>query len=165
MPSALVPLANITLGSTASTVTFSSIGQGYRDLMLVIGNLNSSGANTSMFVRFNSDTSASYSAVRMYGNGGSPGSYSSSGDTFISLTDNFSISSTSSANFVINIMDYSATNKHKSTLVRYATPNSGTEADAYRWANTSAITTILLTSFANPAWAAGTTFALYGVSA
>lgn len=165
MATAITPLANLTLGSSASTVTFSSISGSYRDLMLVVANLNSSGANTSMFVRFNSDTSASYSAVRMYGDGGSPGSYASSGNTFISLTDNYSISSTSSANFVINIMDYSATDKHKSTLVRYATPNSGTEADVYRWANTSAITTILLTSFANPAWAAGTTFALYGVSA
>jgi hypothetical protein len=63
-------------------------------------------------------------------------------------------------------MDYSATNKHKTVLVRADNANSITMAHAARWANTSAITSIVLTSFEGAGnFAIGSTFSLYGVIA
>jgi len=51
--SAYVPLANLTLGSSAASVTFSSISQAYKDLVLVIEATTS--ALDVAIIRFNSD--------------------------------------------------------------------------------------------------------------
>jgi len=65
-----------------------------------------------------------------------------------------------------SIMDYSATDKHKSTLIRSRSSrdngDTDTTAGAGRWANTNAVNQIkfYLTS---GSFAAGSTFSLYGV--
>jgi len=55
--STYTPIASQTLGSAASSVTFSSIPQGYTDLVLVINSVAASSTNN-MDMSFNSDTSA-----------------------------------------------------------------------------------------------------------
>ena len=68
-------LATTTLGSSASSVTFGSIPQGYRDLMLVIsGTVTSS--NITLAIRFNGDTGSNYFSVNMRGNGSAASSTS-----------------------------------------------------------------------------------------
>jgi hypothetical protein len=157
------PLATVTLGSSASSVTFSSIPATYRDLILVVNGQTTGDANAQ--IRVNGDTGSNYSGVVMRqdatSQSGTFGQFYATWNTFVGSTRFVSI---------VNFMDYSATDKHKtvltrSTYVRATAGNPlGPEAQAARWANTSAITTILLLLSANN-YAAGTTFSLYGVIA
>jgi hypothetical protein len=156
------PLANITLGSAASSVTFSSISGAYRDLVLVYNGQMTSNANFS--IRLNGDTGTNYSHVMMQGptNSGS-GTYS-----FIYGYWNLALNSTRQT-LNASFMDYSATDKHKTILNRAGYTREfdsafTVEAQAYRWPNTSAITTMLIYVSAGN-FATGSSFALYGIVA
>lgn len=164
MPNATyIALANLTLATATASVTLGSIPSSYRDLILVInGSVATAG---SFFYRLNADSGANYSQVTAQGFG-APSSSSTTGVT--------SMRSWAPNNLVANVpflsisqfMDYSATDKHKTVLHRIG-GQAGGEAwvamTANRWADTSAVTTILLE--ANVNLNVGTTFALYGIEA
>lgn len=160
MATAITPLANITLGSSAATVTFSSISGSYRDLMLVIGGGISSGA--SVFMRVNGDTGANYNYVFATGDGSSTYTLSSSSQTS-GVIANWGIAS--NANIILHFFDYSATDKHKNVSVRANDASLGVDMGMNRWASTSAITSFSLYNTGIRTWNIGTSFALYGVSA
>lgn len=160
--SAYVPLANITLGSSAASVTFSSISQAYRDLVFVVNATASSGTPNLAF-QFNGDTASNYTVVTMEGTGSVTSSASGSlafGVTGVNSPD----LSTTIGSSIIQVMDYTATDKHKTSLGRGNNTANGVTAAATRWANTAAITSVLLKPNSST-FAAGSTFALYGVSA
>lgn len=148
-----------TLTSSASSVTFSSITQDYRDLVLVY---EAKGAtdNVGFDIQFNSDTGSNYNQVDMSSiAGGISGSQSNATD--ISL---IASGSTSEAGFgVVQMLDYSATDKHKGGLIRDGRAGSSTNATAFRYASTTAISSVkVFTSFNN--YASGSTFSLYGIA-
>ena len=160
--SAYVPLATKTLTATATSVTFSSISQAYRDLVLVT-NAKNTVANEPGFVRLNADSGNNYSMVFMGGNGSATSSSSfSSTFAFMSLTNYATFGTTQFTVNIANIMDYSTTDKHKTILFRSNASATGVDATAARWANTAAITNIVVTS--NNSWAIGSTFTLYGIA-
>jgi len=152
------PLATVTLGSTASSVTFSSIPATYRDLILIIEGKKASTARD-VYVTFNDDTNNSnYPRVLMYGTGSSAAS----------AANNYrGIGNASPAGVVnrIQIMDYSATDKHTTSLVRWDDAGSNTVAVAGRWANTAAINKIQLSLDDASNFSSGSTFNLFGVIA
>jgi hypothetical protein len=153
-------LATTTLVSAASSVTFGSIPATYRDLILVYnGSLTGNAGHT---IRFNGDSGANYSVVAMFNNASAAFSSQTGLSPSVVLQD-----SSSQVLIVSQIMDYSATDKHKTVLSRTNTKNAGTdyvEALASRYASTSAITSILYFPSADQ-FAAGSTFSLYGVIA
>jgi hypothetical protein len=61
-------------------------------------------------------------------------------------------------------MDYSATDKHKTYLSRSNNADNGTTALTGRWANTSAITTVAISSQTGSI-RTGTSISLYGIVA
>jgi hypothetical protein len=63
-----------------------------------------------------------------------------------------------------NIMDYSATDKHKTSLIRVSAASRTVAAGMQRWATTDAITSVTL-AFLVGNYVAGSTFSLYGVYA
>jgi len=150
------PIANTTLGSSATSITFSSISQSYRDLVLVI---NGPAMFGDVSLRLNSDSGNNYSYVVMYGTGSSSLSGQASSQSLAAISYN---AASSPFSVIVNFLDYSATDKHKTLLSR------GNQADAYvlayadRWANTAAITSIQIL---NNTYPVGTTLALYGVAA
>jgi hypothetical protein len=149
------PLATVTLGASASSVTFSSIPATYRDLILVFA--GSATALSSPGVRLNSDTGSNYSDVTMNGSG-SVASSAAETRSFALLGR----MSTSQSVSVIQIMDYSASDKHKTMLGRGNAADDFVRAAAARWANTAVVTSV---SVMNATFNAGTTFSLYGVIA
>ena len=153
------PLANITLGTAASSVTFSSIPATYRDLVVVFTGTGSTTLQGR--IRLNGDTGSNYTYIRISGSGSAATSATASGTSgFISAIAQ--ATTTDALQMNINIMDYSATDKHKTINSRAAQAANGTEAFVNRWANTSAVTSVqILTSTGN--WAIGTTAALYGI--
>jgi hypothetical protein len=159
MPSALIPIAWQSLGTTAATVTFSSIPGTYRDLRLIVSATNSS-ASTNLRIQYNGDTATNYSFVLMNGDGSVAAStnnntvaYSYSGENYVAESMQ-----------IIDILDYSATDKRKTALVRNNRPGGGVTAAASRWTDISAITSFIIFP-GSSTFAAGSTFALYGVSA
>lgn len=164
MATAITPLANITLGSSAATVSFTSISGSYRDLLLVssVTGLAGSPVSAGAFARFNSDSGSNYSTVYMYGNGSSTGSGTEATTTLF-----WGAFPAAGGNHLFQILDYSATDKHKSVLGRANGNGASVWAHAGRWASTAAITSIVLTApdYGTQTFNAGSTFMLYGVSA
>ena len=159
--STYTPIASQTLTSSASSVTFSSIPGDYRDLVLVCS-ITPSTANY-FYLRFNSDSGSNYGVVNMGGDGGVTNSFATT-TTQVGLNFLQSSATTEPNISQTQIMDYAQTDKHKSVLVRNGASSKATEARAARWANTSAITTLgITTSTGN--FNAGSTFSLFGISA
>ena len=162
--SAYTALANVTLGSSATTVTFSSISQSYRDLVLVSNPISSSGS-VQMLAQMNYLATANYNFVYMQGNGSSATSGNFTGQFFFYLAYGDALVTTSAGlTMTANFMDYSATDKNPSVLVRSSNASNGVYASAQRFNGTGSIAHISL-SLNGANFAAGSTFALYGVSA
>lgn len=155
--SAWVALGSVSLSSNSTTVAFGSIAQSYRDLALVI-NGNAVSGESYFYLYFNGDTGSNYSRVEMTGNGSSGASASFS--NLIPIT----LNSTSTSTCILNIMDYSATDKHKTVLYRNNSTGSTVEVigGAGRWASTQGITSIEVTGYLTASIASGTTLTLYG---
>jgi hypothetical protein len=151
-------LATVTLGTTAASVTFSSIPATYRDLILVYNGTVNVGATTT--VQFNGDTGNNYNHVQMYGVGSGSGTSVSSSNV---SNLNLGYPGTSITNIIVQIMDYSATDKHKTVLSRGNNAAVLTSAHVGRWASTSALTSILFSQ--DQVFQSGSNFALYGVIA
>ena len=110
-----------------------------------------------MFLTFNGDTGSNYPQVYMNGNGSSANS-----GTFTSTSIIFGELGTNPSQAIAEISDYSATDKHKSTLSKGASIDSTIRAVAARWANTSAITSLNVS--ASETYISGDTFHLYGIA-
>jgi hypothetical protein len=163
MATALTPIAWQSLASATATVTFSSIASTYRDLRLVCTYQDSTSGFQDM-IQFNGITTASYSYVAAAGSGTSATSGFNSGNFLVSSWQ-FGSSSTAQQILVLDILDYSATDKHKTVLGRFNQSATGTEMWAGRFANTSAISSIMLTAAGSSGnFNAGSTFALYGIA-
>lgn len=149
-----IPLATITLTGSDSSIDFASIPAIYRDLVLVINSTTTSGQD--ILFRFNGDTS-NYSRVYAYG----PGSGTNSGSD---STAGWGWTSTARSMSTLQIMDYSATDKHKTILSRTGEPTSyGTAMFAGRWASTAAVTSISAI-VSSGSFATGSTFSLFGIA-
>jgi hypothetical protein len=154
------PLATITLASTDSEIVFASIPATYRDLILVFnGDGNSGGADIS--IRLNGDTGANYNRVWMNGNGSVTASGANSN---VNEMDAQTVANGRRLNMIVNIMDASATDKHKTALVRDDDPGFVTDARVFRWANTARVTSVTMFTSAG-SFIVGSTFSLYGVIA
>lgn len=155
-----IALANITLSTSDSSIIFSLIPNTYRDLILVIS--GSTTANADINLIFNSDTAANYSFVYMGGSGSGSGIFGAAGSQSGIVLDGYFWRSSEISTCVINIMDYSATDKHKTILSRNNVAGAGIDAFANRYASLSAINVIEVRTVSQ-AFAAGTTIALYGI--
>ena len=162
----MTPLANITLGSTAASVTFSSISGAYKDLRLVIqGGANGPGGGGCQY-RINSDTGDNYRWVTAESNG-SAASSAWNGNNYAETFNNYLLWGYDSApNTVVTMdfLDYSATDKHKTILTRGNNGSKASNMMTVRWFSTAAISTISF-SAVGASFIVGSTFTLYGVSA
>jgi hypothetical protein len=143
-------LANITLASSTSTISFSNIPQTYKDLVLVVN--RTSGTLTSPILRFNSDSASNYPQVYMQESGGTGGGYA--------LGTSVGMSNNDLGTFIINILDYSATDKYKSAFTKWGDLGVTIVQMMYvRWNNLAAVTSLNLSG----TYPAGMTFNLFGV--
>ena len=166
-------IATVTAAGGETSLTFSSIPSTYKHLQ-IRGMLRDSAAvagGSELDLQFNSDsTSGNYWYHRLYGNGTSAlatgGSYSA-----VALPYFGSSGSNSAGIFgagIINIIDYASTSKYK-TVRSIQGIDANILSTSYQinlssgmWNSTSAITTIKL--LPSTSFAAGSTFALYGIN-
>lgn len=155
-----------TLTSAASSVTFSSIPTSYTDLVLVCSTRSTaSSGDDYAWIYLNGDTTASnYSRTLLVGDGSSVNSNRFA--NLISLT--MPSASTSSGVYnveILNFQNYKNSTTFKTVLSRNSLATVGTYAQVGLWRNTSIINTIQLVPYFGPNFAAGSTFALYGIAA
>jgi hypothetical protein len=161
MASTYEPIATTTLGSTASSVTFSSIPSTYTDLVIVSAPIGNGDAQVNM--KFNNDSSALYSYTILAGNGTSAVSARAVQSTSIGLDYYFSVT-TAGGITTINVMNYANTTTYKTALIRSGTAGKATMAIVGLWPFTSAINRIDLTATSST-FAAGSMFTIYGIKA
>jgi len=159
MPNTYVALATSTLGTAASSVTFSSIPGTYTDLVLVCNFINTIG-QTDHGVRFNGDTASNYSRTQLYGTGSAAGSNRGSNETSMNFLGYIG---TSWGVSIMQIMNYSNTTTYKTALSRANGASNQVIAAAGLWRNTSAITSLDIIASAGT-FAVGSTFSLYGIA-
>ena len=161
MTAAWEVIGSQTLSSASASVTFSSIPSGYRDLVLVF---EVKGATTNAYtgLRFNGDSGSNYSYVNMRGNGSSALSNSGTLNNAAVGAVFSEASTTEAATAIVQIMDYSATDKHTTLLTRDKSVGI-VSASAVRWANTAAVTSIQILDTGGANYAAGSTFSLYQI--
>ena len=145
-------IASTTLGSAASSVTFSSIPATYTDLVLVVDSTTTSGSVDTR-IRMNGDTSTNYSRTYLYGDGSSAVSGRNTTDDGIG----------SGSKTIHNVMNYSNTTTYKTAVARYGTAGSLTLAQVALWRSTAAVTSLQIFHLSST-FTAGSTFNLYGIS-
>lgn len=162
----LFKIADSTVESPVTSVTFSNIPSGYTDLILKASPRNTSTENA-WKIRLNNDSSGAYSVRLLLGTGAAASSSSASGQS-AAFVGRMSMSSDTANTFGsvdIYIPNYTSSN-NKSISSDVVTENNATTAYqslfASLWSNTSAITTITCLPDAN-SFTTGSTFTLYGV--
>lgn len=169
-PAGFVPIATVTATGGESSLSFTSIPQGYASLQ-IRGLTRLSYATTGngyVGVRLNSDSGSNYARHELYGNGSNANAYGLASQTQCLYFPVPFDSNTASirGTVIMDLHDYASTTRNK-TLRALAGSDLNGSGDIYLssglWANTAAVTTIEIGVGAG--WKAGTTFALYGVKA
>jgi len=156
MPITYEPIATTTLGTSASSVTFSTIPGTYTDLVLVVN--GTSTATNGNEMQFNGDTGNNYSFTLLYGTGSAAVSSRNSNISFAyagRTNTNQSVS-------ITQIMNYANTTTYKTVLTRASSNGDIVMANVSLWRSTSAITSLV---YAGATFNSGTVFTLYGIKA
>jgi len=155
------PIASVTLGAAADSVTFNSIPQTYTDLVLVVQVLSNSISND-MFMQFDSDTAGNYSHTVLRGQGTSASSTRGSNVTGLRFSDQASPTTTTSMISTVNLQNYSNSSTNKTVISRSDNGSIGVDLYASMWRSTSSIDSIKIYP-ATGNMASGSTFNLYGI--
>ena len=161
MPATYEPIATTTLGSAATSISFTSIAGTYTDLRIVFTHATALPDNLNF--RFNSDSGANYSDTYMVGDGTAASSTRNTGMTYTELP----YSDTANSFCTYDIFSY-AGSTFKTALATYSADANGTGwvvRLVSLWRSTSAITSITMRSGAAGSlnFPVGTTATLYGI--
>lgn len=166
-----VALATQTLSSTQTSVTFSSIPQGYTDLVLVANTFTSGtptlSGNTLRVGNGTVDSGSNYSDTLLFGNGSTANSNRRANETYMQGWQDSS--TTVPAIGIFNFMNYSNTTTNKTVLTRESRSDSRVSARVNLWRSNSAINIITVFSpdfgSGSTPFTAGSTFTIYGIAA
>jgi hypothetical protein len=155
----MTPIATNTLVSATNSITFSSIPQGYTDLLLIHNNI--SGTTQQLRLTFNGDSGSNYNTAELYGTGSAAGSGRGINETKINIGF---FNSSAVSNSIVNFQNYSNSTTYKTLLARYG--NTGTQIAAVvgLWKSTAAITSITIVAQTGN-FAVDSSFTLYGIKA
>jgi hypothetical protein len=163
-------IATVTVGSGgSSSITFSSIPQGYTHLQVRAFQLGTgTGTGTTMQVGNGTiDTGSNYSSHWLYGSGTAANASASVSGTNWNYYYVVGNSSTSNPEVEIwDILDYANTNKYKTSRCLAGVDNNGSGEVFFTsglWQNTASINTIKINATVNN-FAQYSSFALYGVA-
>ena len=171
-------IATVTAAGGETSFTFSSIPQTFTDLQIrwIQRNTDANNPSGSTALIFNNDSAANYAAHGLVANQTTVSAYGTSSNSPSYLvtgwTTNAVSGSTTPANVfaagIIDISDYTSTTKNKTgRAINVWDQNSASaslgviDVHSAVWLSTAAITSIKITPSAS--FAAGTTFALYGI--
>jgi hypothetical protein len=164
MTSTYEMIATTTLGSTQSTITFTSITSAYTDLVAVLTIKASSVGD--VYCRLNSDTGTNYSYTYLSGDGSAAYSGRANTGDYGLLLDAYGLPNNTNNHIAIaNIMNYSNTTTFKTCISRSNNAALGTDAVVSLWRSTSAINALTFRFNGAQTFSAGSTITLYGIKA
>lgn len=174
LPSSYESIATITVGSGGSAgASFTSIPSTYTHLQLRwIGRASQANTGLGVYMRINNNTGSNYARHWIRGDGSATSASSTTSGTRIDLGGVPGANSPSGifGMGIIDILDYTNTNKYKTIRSLQAT-NQNTTADdniflasGFMFANTNAITQIdVVADSSGVGWVEYSHFALYGI--
>jgi hypothetical protein len=171
-PTSFESIATTTLGSTTSTITFSSIPSTYKSLQIrTLQRVDASvtGYYWNMKINVNSDSGSNYPWHYLQGDGSAASAAGTTATTYIEVNSVAPDQAKTSGIFgtsIIDIHDYASTTKNKTLRYFAGADANGTgkvTLGSGLWLSTSAITSIVITTNAANGFIAGSTFALYGI--
>lgn len=148
------PIASQTLSTSAPSVTFSSIPQGYTDLVIIIKGQGTS--NIAITTTFNNDTATNYSRAYFYADGNGQASGRIQNESGIVFSFNAARGHT-----IMHINGYSNSVGFKNALISNDYYDNATVRTSGVWRNTAPITSI---KFSGSDIASGTVISLYGLA-
>tara|TARA_R110000868_G_scaffold54997_1_gene171293 strand:+ start:120 stop:629 length:510 start_codon:yes stop_codon:yes gene_type:complete len=156
-----------TLGSPATSITFSSIAADWTDLRLVVTGTEST--SISKRIQFNSDAGSSYSVTKINGNGGTAASQYQIHETYgiRYASDQYGDSASIPMFSTFDIFSY-AGSTYKTVLVTTSSNQNGSgyvQRSVGLWRSTAAITTVSLVFASAATWSTGSSATLYGIKA
>ena len=157
-------ISAITLSSAQSTITFSNIPQTYTHLQVRFIAATSV-ADQDIWVNFNADTASNYSEHRFYTNGTTITSGGLASQGKIEYFGRSGSGSNVFASNIVDIPDYTNTNKYKTIRSNFGWDNNTTAFVMYSsgsWRNTNAITSMVITPQSGT-FSQYSSFALYGI--
>lgn len=166
MANTYVAISTVTVGSGgASSIDFSSIPQTYTDLMIMFSGIDS-GDNQSL-IRFNNDTSSTYTSKQLFNGNGTAQSSSHTGTgSVVAYADGFTgYTANTFGNVSIYIPNYTSSSKYKSWSSDGVSENNGTSIGQKLFAglyqSNSAISSIQM--LASATFSQYSTATLYGI--
>jgi hypothetical protein len=162
------------LTSTASSIVFSDIPANYTHLQLrILARATDATAANYANLKVNNDvTGTNYARHLLYGNGASAAAAASTGSGTVTNLGEIPAASATAGMFgvfVVDFLDYASTSKNKTIRsIGGDDRNGGGELNfnSILWMNNStAISSIQLTTYASANFAANSHFALYGIKA
>lgn len=162
------PISTTTLGSAASSVTFSSIPGTYTDLILVVNGSSTAGTGSRLRIGNGSvDTGSNYSFTFLEGTGSGTNTYLNSNAAYIQMNNysQFAPSPTYNTTEIVQIMNYANTTTYKTVINRSNLAQTGVSTMVGLWRSTSAINVITYYCSNATTFEAGFTATLYGVKA
>jgi hypothetical protein len=158
-------IATTTLGTAATSITFSSITGSYTDLRIVFIIPTMTGT-TGARIQFNGDTASNYSYTALGGDGATAQSLRGTSQTEYKIGGAFvNPSATVPYFYEIDIFSY-AGSTNKTALASFNNDQNGAgsiEKTVGLWRSTSAITSLVLKSNGTVTFGIGTTATLYGI--
>ena len=166
-------IATVTVGSGGSTsIDFTSIPSTYKHLQIraIARETNTGGGITISNLRFNSDSGNNYARHRVGGNGSAASATATASTSAIWVCAMWSAGELANTfgTAVVDILDYANTSKNKTVKSLEGLDNNGGGVNGEVslrsgvWLNTSAVTSITLTSVST-GYTQYSQFALYGI--
>ena len=168
MPLQLYKIASNDLTATASSVTFSSIPQGYTDLKIVGSTRDDRSAfsNSPVVMTHINGSSVTGASVKNLGGNGSSAFSESYSQLWAGQSSRTANTANTFSNWECYIPNYTSSNA-KSFSSDAVTENNATEAGqslaASLWTGTAAISSLTLTPSYATTFLTGSTFTLYGI--
>ena len=165
-------IQTFTLGSSQSSISFTSIPSTYKNLQIRALARTDRAANPQDFlqIRYNSDTGAYYAYHSLYGNGASAGASdtgTSTANPWSAIVAGATATTSVFGGFVADLLDYTNTNKYKTLRSFSGIENNDSNGRIYfqsnLWINTAAVTTITIAPVHGTNFVTNSSFALYGI--
>jgi len=163
-------IASNTLGSSAASVTFSSIPATYTDLVVRCSTRSDTvDVSNTINITLSSDTASNYSRTQITGDGSAASSGRSSNQSVLPFLSSAAASLTSNTfgTFELYIPSYTASQNKPLSGFAVTESNSASDARiygaAYLWRNTSAVSSIKFELSGSNNFVSGSSFFLYGI--
>ena len=178
-PSSFYSIATVTAAGGETSLTFSSIPGTYKSLQIrgIVKDTNTtdySALAAQFYILPNNDTTTTYSDHSLYGNTSTANAYGQTSGNGFMMYGSYISSNATFANIygvvIIDIQDYASTTKYKTSRAFVGadangsgTTNRNVALNSGLYQTTTAITSLVIKPAAT-AFAAGSTFALYGIN-